>query len=68
MKQKLAELTDEAQRLFPNGKCVLVYELNKADFWSLKKEFNLQNGEEKQFKLDISGTEIIFILDELLNA
>lgn len=67
MKQKLAELADEMQKLFPNSRGVIVYELKKQDFYSLRKDFNIE-GDDKQFKLDISGTEIIFILDELLNA
>ena len=67
MKQKLAEIVDEMQQLFPNGRGVLVFELKKPDFYSLKKDFNIQT-DEKQFKVEISGTEIIFILDELLNA
>jgi len=67
MKQRLAELADEMQKLFPNSRGVIIYELKKEDFYSLRKDFNIE-GNDKQFKLDISGTEIIFILDELLNA
>jgi hypothetical protein len=66
MRQRLAELADEMQNIFPNGKGVIVFELKSPDFYSLKKEFNI-NTNDKQFKLDISGTEIILILDELLN-
>jgi len=68
MKEKLAEITDSIEKLFPNGKGVLVYELNITDFQQIKTEFNIRNKSEKQFKIDISGTEIIFILDELLKA
>lgn len=68
MKEKLAELTEEIQRLFPNGKGLLVYELNKADYMFIRKDFNIPQNDEKQFKIDISGTEIVFILDELLNV
>lgn len=68
MKKELAEITDKVQALFPNGRGVLVYELKKPDFYSLKKEFDINETENKQFKIDISGVEVIFILDELLNA
>lgn len=67
MKQKLAEISDEMQRLFPNGRGVVVFELKLPDFINIKKDFNV-NGDTKQFKIDISGTEIIFILDELLSV
>lgn len=67
MKQKLAEISDEMQKLFPNGRGVVVFELKLPDFLNIKKDFNIE-GEIKQFKIDISGTEIIFILDELLNV
>ena len=67
MKEKLAQLADEMQNLFPNSRGVMVFELNKPDFYSLKKDFDIKT-DDKQFKLDISGTEIIMILDELLNA
>lgn len=68
MKQKLAEVTDVVEKLFPNGKAVIVYELKKPDFLNIKKEFNILETKDNQFKIDISGTEIIFILDELLNV
>lgn len=67
MKQKLAEISDEMQRLFPNGRGVVVFELKLPDFINIKKDFNV-DGDTKQFKIDISGTEIIFILDELLSV
>ena len=68
MKEKLAEIADSIEKLFPNGKGVLVFELNDKDFQELKSNFNIRNKSEKQFKIDISGTEIIFILDELLKV
>jgi len=67
MKQKLAELANEVQNTFPNGRGVIVFELKKPDFFSLKKDFGIES-DERQFKLDISGVEIIIILDELLNV
>jgi len=68
MKQKIAEIADQIEKLFPNGKGVLVFELKIQDFTYIKKEFGIENNKEKQFKIDISGTEIIFISDELLKV
>lgn len=68
MKEKLAQIADEIDKLFPNGRGVIVYELKKPDFLNIKKEFNILDTSDQQFKIDISGTEIIFILDELLNV
>jgi hypothetical protein len=66
MKQKIAEITDYIEKLFPNGRAVLVYELKKNDFENVQKEFGIKTNSDKQFKIDISGSEVIFILDELL--
>jgi hypothetical protein len=68
MKQKIAEITDYIEKLFPNGKAVLVYELKKTDFENVQKEFGIKANSDKQFKIDISGSEVIFILDELLQV
>lgn len=68
MKEKIAEITDQIEKLFPNGKGVLVYELKKDDFIKVKAEFNIVETTDRQFKIDISGTEVIFILDELLKV
>ncbi len=41
--------------------------LNKNDFIESKKSLLVPDQENKQFKIDISGTEFIFLPDELLN-
>jgi hypothetical protein len=66
--EKLAMITDATQSLFPNGKSVLVFELPENDFREVQKNFREIDRNYKKFKIDISGVEIIFILDELLNV
>lgn len=68
MKEKMAQIVDQIQNLYPNGKGVIVFELNMSDYINTQKEFGGVKMEEQKFKVDISGTEIIFILDGLLNA
>jgi hypothetical protein len=66
--EKLALLTDAANNLFLNGKMVIVFELNLNDFKKVQNNFRTIDQNHKQFKIDISGTEFIFILDELLTT
>lgn len=64
--EKLALITDASQNLFPDGKMVIVFELKLKDFKRVQNNFRQIDHGHKQFKIDISGTEFIFILDELL--
>lgn len=64
--EKLALLSDAAESLFPNGKMVVVFELKENDFKKVQDNFRQVDKTNKQFKIDISGTEFIFLLDELL--
>ena len=64
---KLALLCDAAENIFPKGKTVFVFELNEEDLKTVKKEMLIPNDEYKQFKIDLSGTEIIFLPNELSN-
>lgn len=66
--ERFALLCNGIEEIYPNGKGVLVYELNKDDFGAAKGVFNVDDLITKKFKIDISGVEIIFILDELLNV
>lgn len=61
---KLALLTEAAQDI-TNGKISIIYELNLEDFRKMYLNFeNKVDTEKKQFKVDISGTDFIFLLDE----
>ena len=66
--EKLALLSDAVDELFPNGRKVVVFELKEEEFKQVQQNFRQIDQTHKQFKIDISGTEVIFILDELLNV
>jgi hypothetical protein len=62
--KKLAILTDELQNTF-NSKATLVMELKENDFRRIILEFeDVPDPNQKQFKIEISGMDFIFILDE----
>jgi hypothetical protein len=65
--QKFALVADSLYEVFPNGKSVVVFSLNREDFDFMKAQVNNFNKGETQFKVDISGIEFIFLKDELLN-
>ena len=66
--ERMALVSDAIDSLFVNGKKVIVIELNKFDFEQTKRQFKNVDLNLSQFKIDISGIEFIFILDELLNV
>lgn len=66
--ERMALVSDAIDSLFVNGKKVIVIELNKFDFEHTKRQFKNVDSTLKQFKIDISGIEFIFISDELLNV
>lgn len=66
--ERMALVSDAIDNLFTNGKKVIVIELNKFDFEQTKRQFKNVDRTLNQFKIDISGIEFIFILDELLNV
>lgn len=61
--ENLALITDGVQSLFPTSKSVLIYELNVRDFNYVRSHFKNIKIDETQIKIDISGTEVIFILE-----
>ena len=61
--EKLAMITDATQSLFPNGKSVLVFELPENDFREVQKNFREIDRDFTKFKIDISGVEVIFVLE-----
>ena len=65
--QKMAYISDSLGDIFPNGKSVVVFSLNKEDFEFVKIQINDFSNTD-QFKIDISGIEFIFLKDELLNT
>ena len=65
---KFAVVSTSLSEIFPNGKSVVVFSLNKEDFEYTKAQVNNFNKDNNQFKVDISGIEFIFLRDELLNV
>ena len=61
--EKLAMITDAAQSLFPDGKTAIVFELVEVDFREVQKNFREIDRDFTKFKIDISGVELIFILE-----
>jgi len=62
--KKLASLTDELQNNF-SDKATLVMEVKENDFRRLILEFeDVPDPSQKQFKIEISGMDFIFLLDE----
>lgn len=62
--KKLAVLTDELQNNF-SAKATLVMEVKENDFRRLILEFeDVPDPSQKQFKIEISGMDFIFLLDE----
>ena len=62
---KLANVADELVKIYPQGRTVVVFSLSNDDFKNTKLQVgDLSNTE--QFKVDISGTEFIFLMDEKL--
>jgi hypothetical protein len=62
---KLAIIADASQTLL-KGKVTIIFELPLEEFETTLATFNTgKDNEAEQFKVDISGTDFIFILDKL---
>jgi hypothetical protein len=59
----LAFAVDNVENLVPRSKTVIIYEINAHDFENIRKNFKNIKIDENQIKIDISGTEVIFILE-----
>jgi hypothetical protein len=64
--EKLAIIAEASDELFPDGRKAMVFELKLNDFKKVQNNFRQVDHSHKQFKIDISGIEFIFLLDELL--
>jgi hypothetical protein len=61
---KLAVITEASQNVI-NGKVTIIFEVNNEEYDKcLSKVGNVEKNDSEQFKIDISGTDIIFILDK----
>jgi hypothetical protein len=65
--EKLALISDAALSTFPNGKTAIVFELNEEDYKGVLGNFRKIDQGHKKFKIDISGVEIVLILEGQYN-
>ena len=65
--EKLALISDASSQLFPEGRIAMVFDLKEEDFKKVQNNFREVDRNHKQFKIDISGIEFIFLLDGLLS-
>lgn len=61
--EKLAIIADSVQTLF-SGKGTIIFELPKGEYTSVINHFREIDRHHKQFTIDISGTDFVFILNE----
>jgi hypothetical protein len=66
--EKLAMIVDAADELFPNGKMLLAFELKEVEFKKVQENFRDIDKGFKQFKIEMSGNDIMFLLDESSNV
>ena len=61
--EKLALISDAATSIFPKGKSAILFELNEKDFKKVLGHFRQIDQGHKKFKIDMSGVEMVFILE-----
>lgn len=59
--EKLALVSDAVESLFPDGKSAVVFQLKNDDFKRVQNNFREIDKNHKQFKIDMSGVEFIFL-------
>ena len=62
--EKLALVSDGLQTLFPDGVMAVAMELKFDDYKKVQKNFRDVDRDFKQFKIDMSGVEFMFLLNE----
>lgn len=58
---RLAMIVDAAQQVH-RGTATIIFEVDKTEFEETKKSLQVNADQEDKFKIDISGTEIIYFL------
>ena len=64
---KLALITDAIDNFIPNSKAIIVFELNSEQYNKIKSEFIgsvTPAHTNNKFSIDISGTEVVFLLED----
>lgn len=64
--EKLAMIADALDEVFPDGTSSIFFSLDDEDFKKVQKHFRDVDRNHKKFNIDISGTEMLFISNELL--
>lgn len=59
--EKLALISDAVDSLFPEGRSAVVFQLKNEEFKKVQSNFREIDMSHKQFKIDISGVEFIFL-------
>ena len=62
--EKLAIVADGLQTLFPDSTMAVAMELKYDDYKKVQKNFRDVDREFKQFKIDMSGVEFMFLLKD----
>ena len=62
--EKLALVADGLQTLFPDGVMAVAMELKYDDYKKVQKNFRDVDRDFKQFKIDMSGVEFMFLLKD----
>lgn len=62
--EKLAILSDSFMDLFPNGKTLVVFELNEEDYKRVMNHFRQIDHHHKQFTVEVSGVDFHFMLEQ----
>jgi len=62
--EKLALVSDGLQTLFPDGVIAVAMELKYDDYKKVQKNFRDVDRDFKQFKIDMSGVEFMFLLKD----
>jgi len=62
--EKLALVADGLQTLFPEGTMAVAMELKYDDYKNVQKNFRDVDRDFKQFKIDMSGVEFMFLLKD----
>jgi len=64
--QKMALVSEGLTEILPNSKIAVIYSLDESDFNMMKLQVN-DFSDTTQFKIDISGTEFIFLKETQLS-
>jgi hypothetical protein len=66
--EKLALIVDGVESLFPDGKVAVAIELGLTDYKKVQNNFRTIDHHHKQFMIEISNTQFMFLLDESSNG